>query len=1410
MSQRLSCHCGHCWDAPQLSDAATSCPACGSALPATMPMPPPLPGAPPLLPSGSDAMTTLAPPAASLPTPTFTPPASTDARSPAGYEILEELGRGGMGVVYKARQTRLNRTVALKMILHGAHAGEQDLARFRVEAEAVARLQHPGIVQVFEAGEHDGKPFLALEHVDGGSLASKLQGRPWPAQRAAELIVELAGAIRHAHDHGIIHRDLKPANVLLTRTGAAKITDFGLAKRLDVAQELSRSGHILGTPQYMAPEQAEGKVKATGPAADVYALGAILYELLTSGPPFKGAGVEVTLVQVLHTDPVPPSRLAGGVPRDLETICLKCLNKEPARRYVTAGALADDLGRFLRGEPIVARPVGALARGWRWCRRNPAVAGLLAAVAVLLMAGTIIASSLAVIASRRADDAARAQGEAHRKAEDEADARRTAEKEKERADRKAEEEAQARGLAEKHLRESESLAYFGQVGMAAQAWRENNAGLARQLLDECRSDVRGWEHGYLRALFDSNQRLLTGHFTQVRAGAFSPTGRYLATAEVEWVKVWDLTTGLAAMTFRAPGSVPNEIAFSGDGLHLSVAGDDEHVFVWNLVQRHVEAKLELPKNTGAVRVTVNEDGQFVVVLDKKGELHAWNLRDKNKPVTPPESLHVTGIAFPLKGTQLTCVNEGANLTRWNLADGKSTTGKDLGEPIALITSDARFVVTQNLGGFLTVRNADTNAFIGTFKEELQVVRITDFSTDGKFCAGSIVDGRVVVRDIVTGEYVRFYQGHRRTLIHGVLVLISPDRRMLASFGDDAVVRLWDISVVQGERRLAKNQEGHRLAFAPDGTYLAAAAPADIVLLDAVSGKETGRLQGHTAAVNDLAFRPDGKLLLSASEDHSVNVWDVRERRSLRKYADHGAPVQAVSLTHNGALAASVGGDNRVRIWEAETGRTKTTFPGRSQVRFTPNDAYVATVLDTNEIALCDPENGHVVRRFKDALPTVKGMVFSPQGDRLAAFSQGRSISEVCVWDVESGAALWKSTRPPVNGVAFTRDGRRLVLGHSVEESRGDQEEVRLRVLDVENGHEVLTLRGDFGDGRSVVFSPDGRTLAVGCGDASIRLWEAAPHSPLTVRRAGQHPADLVFRDDSKLTVAGLRGQRGRPLLWDATTGQEIVSFNAPDALYTSLHLAPGGGRMFATLAVPEGTDPDGKPRQRMREGAWDPKSGKSIVLRDGGGTEWPTAVALRSDGKEAAVARAGRNIVVWDADRGEQRRRLEAGIGKVVDLAYSPNGRRLASAAYDPEKLSTLGEVKLWDVESGGNGPTLANPPATVLRVTFSPDGKLLAGGAVDGSLVLWDADSGDIVRTWRSRHFHAGVTAMAFSPDGKRLASAGMDLLIQLTDVTGDAASPAMQGHTGQIIRLAFSPDGKRLASLGTDEAVKIWDIKP
>jgi hypothetical protein len=472
-------------------------------------------------------------------------PGQADGAAPAciryfgDYEITSEIARGGMGVVFRARQISLNRPVALKMILAGQLANEQEVRRFYTEAEAAANLDHPGIVPIFEVGQHEGQHYFSMGFVEGQSVAQRLAAGPLPPREAAALLAKVADSIDYAHQRGVIHRDLKPANILIDANGSPRVTDFGLAKKLQSDSALTGSGQIMGTPSYMPPEQAGGQRGEVGPSADVYALGATLYALITGRPPFQAATAMDTVLQVINDEPVPPRRLNASVPMDLETICLKCLEKDQGKRYATAADLAADLRRFLAGEPIVARPITRIERAVKWVRRRPAIAalsGLTALVAVSALGLVLWQWREAVEAREDADRKAaeaKYQGSLAEGRRLEADARRL---EAEQA-RSASERDQAalkseRDRAEAHL-------YAARMSLAQSAWDAANTGQVVNLLeserpDPKRIDLRGWEWHYYNRLCNAELRTFRdpGAIGYLSFAAFAPGGRLVASGEL--------------------------------------------------------------------------------------------------------------------------------------------------------------------------------------------------------------------------------------------------------------------------------------------------------------------------------------------------------------------------------------------------------------------------------------------------------------------------------------------------------------------------------------------------------------------------------------------------------------------------------------------------------------------------------------------------------------------------------------------------------------------------------------------------------------------------------------------------------------------------------------------------------------
>ncbi len=613
----MAFRCPHCCHlAVEIEDASdvNTCPACGrSVIPATN-------------------VATAAQPAEGPVTqddPRATTPYLSGSASPPtvpGYEILELLGRGGMGVVYRARQVSLKRIVALKMIRGGVSAGPTDLTRFRTEAEALARLQHPHIVQVHETGEHDDLPYFSLEYIGGGTLKEYLAGIPLPGREAAVLTETLARAVAAAHEQGIIHRDLKPGNILLAgnapsrltpqgeRPPAAtlvpKIADFGLAKRLHEDSGLTQTGQVMGTPCYMAPEQAAGAGERIGPLVDVYALGALLYEMLTGRPPFQGASILDTLEQVRSQEPVLPRLLNNRVPRDLETICLKAMAKEPGRRYQAAVDLADDLQRYLRGEPIRARASTAWERGVKWARRHPAPAALLAVsvLALLTILGVVAVDNRRVSASLQ-------------------------------------QMTQAKEEAEARLELSLRSQCATRLMLVATLWKSDPV-TGRQLLEgpeQFPPRLRDFTWGYFHRLCDREQEPLRGHQGAISVVRCSPDGQTLATAGTDrTVRLWGPVTGQERAVLRGHTDRVTLLAFSRDGTVLASASDDRTIKLWEVATAKERTTLKGHGNRVSA-VAITPDGVTVVSASLDGTVRLWDARTgaERASVTFPSDLRTS-------------------------------------------------------------------------------------------------------------------------------------------------------------------------------------------------------------------------------------------------------------------------------------------------------------------------------------------------------------------------------------------------------------------------------------------------------------------------------------------------------------------------------------------------------------------------------------------------------------------------------------------------------------------------------------------------------------------------------------------------------------------------------------------------
>jgi WD40 repeat protein len=1060
-----------------------------------------------------------------------------------GYEILGVLGRGGMGVVYQARHLALKRVVALKMILAGGHAGPQELARFRLEAEAVARLQHPNIVQVFEVGESDGHPFCALEFVEGCTLASKLSGQPLPAREAAKLVETLARAVQLAHSRNVVHRDLKPANVLLASDGTPKITDFGLARQIDNDSGETQAGAIMGTPSYMAPEQASGRTHDAGPAADIYALGAILYECLTGQPPFKGSTLVETLDQVRTQEPVPPSRLRQGVPRDLETICLKCLHKEPEQRYASAAELADDLLRWRHGEPIRARPVSSVERAVKWVCRN--LVPTAAAVAVVL--ALVVGATVSYLGYREAVE------QANIAKNNEENAKQQTALAVQRANERDREAVLAKGAL-----------HTNQLYLAFQAREQFDYPRVAQLLTEMRPEYQQvWETRYLRNLWLKEarpRRVFAGHTDRVVSVCFSPNGKTVLTASHDkTARLSDATTGQELFVLRGHTKEILSACFSPDGKTVLTGSKDRTARLWDAETGQEKAVLT-GHTDQVVSLGFRLDGQRVLTGSMDRTARVWDTQTGQEKVQ-----------FKGHTGSVVCVNFSP--------DGKTvltgsgylfTRGRDLGRA----DNTAR------------LWEAETGQEKATLKGHGGSLWSVCFSPDGQRVLTGGEDKTARLWDAQTGQEKGVFQGTH----YITSACFSPDGKRVLTLSAEYPARLWDTQTGR-ENTALKGQTGviTNACFSPDGQRILTDGISGARLWDAKTGKALAAFKGG----GRFCFSPDGQSVLIGGPDGTVQLWDAEtsdERSTLKGSLTR---VFGVCFSPDSRSVLAGGPDGTARLLDAETGREKGVFKGGRRrsgtgglVLFSPEGKRVLTGGEQVGARLWDAESGQDVADLAHTL-SITAACFSPDGKRLltgsgvvqkvlgeAMISQGADTT-ARLWDAQTGRELAVLNHGgQVASVCFSPDGKTALTGSGAG----------ARLWDVQTGQEQLVLKG--GGGTGACFSPDGKHVLAGSHDGTARLWDAQSGQEQAVLKGHTGEVRAVaYSPDGKHVLTGSKDRTAR--LWDAETGQEHAVLKGHRNWVESVCFSPDSQRVLTGSS-------DGTTR------LWDTETGLEKVVLPGG------------------------------------------------------------------------------------------------------------------------------------------------------------------------------------------------------------------
>lgn len=1006
------------------------------------------------------------------------------------YELLEVLGRGGMGVVYRARQTKLDRPVAVKVLPFAVFSRPESAQRLRAEALTAASLQHPNIVSIHDVGEHQGQPFYSMDLVEGRTLAEVVRKEPLSGQRAAAYLKTIAEAVHYAHTKGVIHRDLKPSNVLIDSLDQPRITDFGLAKRLEGDSELTVSGQVLGSPNFMAPEQAAGS-RALTTRADIYSLGALLYYLLTRQPPFQADSLTALLKQLVESEPVPPRLLRPGIPRDLETICLKCLEKEAGQRYASARALADDLGRFLRGEPIVARPIGMAGKLGKWCHRRPALAGTAAvalAIFVLGLAGVLWQWQ------------------------------------------------RATWLAGAELRQrqrTEAGEYASDMHLAQLALENQNRALAVNLLNKHRPaggpgsrDLRGWEWRYLWQLCQGDEALALHRYPgSIAALAVSTDAGVMAVATGQGTALWDLAA--RKPWTNLPGRAVT-LAFSPAERALAIGTRNTTgpvLDIWDLNSKHPSKRITLPVGNGPA--SWSADGKLLAVFDGRGKVTISDAVSGEVIETIPAQIlrsHAAGVAFSPNGTHLAIGEEYGGLRLVDLKNRRSIQidTQTYCSVSALAFSPDSSLLVAGFGygdGTIKVWDARTGEARGQMRQHSGDVTALAFSKDGERLVSASADGTIRFWRVADRAQLRSFQtpGNGLTslaLLHGGTQFVTG--------GTEGSICLWDETAVP----------------AASHTNLWVAAELESIRDVERSGFLPGSMDPRAVRRLGVVFIPGSRQFIATDAAGLLKVWESQPLRLKEELSWIGSNYWGAAISPDARWLAGGDSTGKIAVWDWRTPKGVTNFfepfDWYGSLRFSGSGHYLVAQLARNE-------EGVRFRAWRTAdwaeIPLtnqlqqqVCAMDIAPD-EKLLAVGYVTGPVKLFRWPSCEYVASLTETPGGASSVTFSPDGTRVAA------ARNDR---LVRVWDVATRRQEASLSGHVNTTLGAAFSPGGRRLASSGATSrdAVKLWDpSSQRELLSLKADGVFFGQLAWSPDGNtLTASALSGQAH---FWHAPSWEDI-------------------------------------------------------------------------------------------------------------------------------------------------------------------------------------------------------------------------------------------------------------------------------